>query len=52
MYDIITGSAARYNFGVHYNIAAHCTYRHRLEKYVDVHTIMVYENLHRTQQQP
>ncbi len=23
MYDIITGSAARYNFGAHYNIAAH-----------------------------
>ncbi len=23
MYEIITGSAARYNFGAHYNIAAH-----------------------------
>jgi len=25
VYEIITGSAARYNFGAHYNKAAHCT---------------------------
>jgi serine/threonine protein kinase len=25
VYEIITGSAARYNFGARYNIAAHCT---------------------------
>jgi len=26
VYEIITGSAARYNFGAHYNIAAHCSF--------------------------